>query len=591
MSDSFSFLSNSAKIALSIVPIVFVASAAATQESSFKIVYPPNNHETTSESIFFIGSAPSQGEVSINNTSIKRSPQGNFAPSFPLQIGENIFKVRYQKQEIQIKVTRKVDRPEIHTGVAFANNSLLPNHNISRLSGELICFSAIAPPNSKVSVNLNNQTIPLTAQSQNVDLPANNAVLNAKNQPITFQISKYQGCSSFHVIGNLGNPIFHLSLDGKEISQISQNNIEILDRDRLEVIEVIADAGVARTGASTDNSRLTPLPKGTKATVTAKEGEWLRLDYGGWIKQKETQPVSDSTPPKSIIRSITSRQIEGETEIIFPLQVPVPISIEQGEKTLTLTLYNTTAQTDTIRLNDNPLIKRLDWQQIAPERLKYTFNLKDDRQWGYQVKYMGTSLILSLRHPPQLIKGNQPLKGIKIVLDPGHGGKETGTIGGTGYTEKQVNLVVSKLLRTELEKRGATIIMTREEDKDLALDDRVKIIDETKPTIALSIHYNALPDGGDAENTKGISIFWYHPQAHDLAIFLQNYLVKKLNRPDYGSYWNNLALTRPHSAPSILLELGFLINPVEFEWITNSQEQEKLVRTIADGVVAWLQKS
>jgi N-acetylmuramoyl-L-alanine amidase len=590
MSDSFTCLLNSAKIVLSIAPIVLVASSAATQENSLKVVYPPSNHETISASIFLIGSAPSQGEVSVNNQKIKRSPQGNFAPSFPLRVGENLFTIRYQNQEIQIKVTRKLDRPEIPTGVAFAPNSLLPNSNISRLEGESICFSAIAPPNGKVSVSLGNKTIPLAATTQTADLPPNNAILNAQNQPIESQIGKYQGCSSFTAIGNLGNPIFRLSLDGKEISQTSPNTVEILDLDRLEVVEIIADTGVARTGASTDNSRLTPLPKGTKATVTGKEGEWLRLDYGGWLKQKETQTLNENTPPKSIIRSITSHQTAGETEIIFPLQVPVPISIEQGEKTFTLTLHNTTAQTDTIRLGDDPLIKRLDWQQIAPERIKYTFHLKSERQWGYQVKYAGTSLILSLRHPPQLNKGNQPLKGIKIVLDPGHGGKETGATGPTGYTEKEVNLVVSKLLRSELEKRGATVIMTREVDMDLSLDDRVKIIDEIEPTIALSIHYNALPDGGDAENTKGVSIFWYHPQAHDLAIFLHNYLVKKLNRPDYGSYWNNLALTRPHSAPSILLELGFLINPVEFEWITNTKEQEKLAETIADGIVAWLQR-
>jgi N-acetylmuramoyl-L-alanine amidase len=590
MSDSFTCLLNSGKIVLSVAPVVLVASSAATQENSLKVVYPPNNHETTSASIFFIGSAPSQGEVSVNNQKIKRSPQGNFAPSFPLRVGENLFAIRYQDREIKIKVTRKLDQTEIPTGVAFAPNSLLPNSNISRLEGESICFSAIAPPNGKVSVSLGNKTILLAAKTQTADLPPNNAILNAQNQPIEAQIGKYQGCSSFATTGNLGNPIFRLSLDGKEISQTSPNTVEILDRDRLEVVEIIADTGVARTGASTDNSRLTPLPKGTKATVTGKEGEWLRLDYGGWLKQKETQTLNENTPPKSIIRSITSRQTAGETEIIFPLQVPVPISIEQGEKTFTLTLHNTTAQTDTIRLSDDPLIKRLDWQQIAPERIKYTFHLKSERQWGYQVKYAGTSLILSLRHPPKIDKGNQPLKGIKIVLDPGHGGKETGATGPTGYTEKEVNLVVSKLLRSELEKRGATVIMTREVDMDLSLDDRVKIINEIEPMIALSIHYNALPDGGDAENTKGVSIFWYHPQAHDLAIFLQNYLVKGLNRPDYGSYWNNLALTRPHSAPSLLLELGFLINPVEFEWIANTKEQEKLAKTIAEGVVAWLRK-
>jgi N-acetylmuramoyl-L-alanine amidase len=590
MSDSFTCLLNSAKIVLSIAPVVFVASSAATQENSLKVVYPPNNHETASASIFLIGNAPSQGDVLVNNQKIKRSSQGNFAPSFPLQVGENLFTIRYQNQEIKLKVTRKLDRPEIPTGVAFASNSLTPNTNISRLEGESICFSAIAPPNGKVSVSLDDKIIPLTATPQTADLPPNNAILNAQNQPIEAQIGKYQGCGSFTTIGNLGNPIFRLSLDGKEVSQTSPNTVEILDRDRLEVVEIIADTGVARTGASTDNSRLTPLPKGTKATVTGKEGEWLRLDYGGWLKQKETQTLNENIPPKSIIRSITSRQTSGETEIVFPLQTPVPIGIEQGEKTFTLTLHNTTAQTDTIRLSDDPLIKRLDWQQINSERIKYTFYLKSERQWGYQVKYAGTSLILSLRHPPQIDKGNQPLKGIKIVLDPGHGGKETGATGPTGYTEKEVNLVVSKLLRSELKKLGATVIMTREVDMDISLDDRVKIINETKPTIALSIHYNALPDGGDAENTKGVSIFWYHPQSHDLAIFLQNYLVKKLNRPDYGSYWNNLALTRPHSAPSLLLELGFLINPVEFEWITNTKEQEKLAKTIADGVVAWLQQ-
>jgi N-acetylmuramoyl-L-alanine amidase len=575
---------------LAIAPFAFVASTAVPQENSLKIVYPPQNHETTSATIFLIGSAPTQGEVLVNSRSIDRSPTGNFAPSFPLQVGENILTIRYQNQEILLKVIRKVDRPTIPTGVAFTPNSLLPDRHISRLAGELICFSAIAPPNGKVSVSLGHKIVSLAAQNQTVELPANNAILNAQNQPIVAQIGKYQGCSSFNSIGNLGNPVFRLSLDGKEISQISANPIEILDRDRLEVVEVIADAGVARTGASTDHSRLTPLPKGTKATVTAKEGEWLRLDYGGWIKQEETQPVENSTPPRSIIRSITSRQLAGETEIIFPLQTSVPIRIEQGEKSFSLTLYNTTAQTDTIRLPDDPLIKRLDWQQIAPEQVKYIFNLKSDRQWGYGVRYEGTSLILSLRHPPQIDRGDRPLQGIKIVLDPGHGGKETGATGPTGYTEKEVNLVVSKLLRTELEKRGATVIMTREEDQDLALGDRVQIIDENSPTIALSLHYNALPDGGNAEKTQGMSIFWYHPQAHDLAVFLQNYLVNRLNRPDYGVYWNNLALTRPHSAPSILLELGFLINPVEFEWITNAQEQEKLAKSIAEGIVAWLQQ-
>jgi N-acetylmuramoyl-L-alanine amidase len=114
--------------------------------------------------------------------------------------------------------------------------------------------------------------------------------------------------------------------------------------------------------------------------------------------------IEGAVPPLSLIRSIRARKVEGATEVIFPLQVPVPVSVQQGDRTFTLTLYNTTAQTDTIRLDDDPVISRLDWQQVAPGQLQYTFNLKSQQQWGYNLRYEGTSLVLSLRHPPAMTK-------------------------------------------------------------------------------------------------------------------------------------------------------------------------------------------
>lgn len=561
----------------------------AASEKPLFLAYPPDNHQTTAKQIFLIGTASEEGEVLVNGKPIARSKNGNFAPNFPLQIGVNNFVLRYQNQEIQIKVMRTSSEPIMPVGIAFANNSLTPAQDISRLPNELICFAAIAPPEANVLVKLGNQNISLLPQPQVIQLPANSAILNADNQPITSNlIGQYRGCTQVSEIGNLGYPIFQLSLQGKTITQQGSGKIDIISPQELEVIEVTATTGVTRTGPSTDYSRLTPLPKGTKASITGKEGDWFRLDYGAWINSKDTQLITNTMPPHSLIRSITSRQIEGATEIIFPLEVPIPISVQQGEKTFTLTLYNTTAQTDTIYLNDNPIIKRLDWQQITPNKVEYTFNLKSEQQWGYDVRYEGTSLVLSLRHPPKLeINKSAPLTGIKILLDPGHGGKETGAKGPNNYPEKDVNLVVSKLLQKELVKRGATVYMTREIDKDLSLQERVNLINIIKPTIAISIHYNALPDGGNAINTSGVAAFWYHPQAHDLSGFLHNYLVAKLNRPSYGVFWNNLAMTRPSIIPSVLLELGFMINPDEFEWVTNPEQQDKLAKTLADGLTEW----
>lgn len=566
-----------------------IALPAMAQQSLF-IAYPPPNHETTADRIFLIGTAAADSEVTVNGEVIARSPAGHFAPSFPLQIGENRFVVRSQNQELQLVVTRNSTQPIVPQGIDFAKGSLLPDRPIARQLGESICFEAIAPANSSVTVQLGDRSVALLPQSQSVALPANNAVLTGNNQPETQVVAGlYQGCTSFKTPGNLGTPVFQLALNGTVKTQPGTGSIEILSGDRVEVAEVTVESGTARTGPSTDYSRLTPLPKGTQAAITGKDGEWVRLDYGAWIKAEEVRVFPSGVQPRSLIRSVRASHGSQWTEVYFPLQVPVPVSIAQNTDTLTLTLYNTTAQTDTIAFNDNPIVSRLDWQQVAGDRLQYTFNFKSQQQWGYKLRYDGTTLVLSLRHPPQLSANSRSLSGVTVLLDPGHGSDaDLGAVGPNGYREKDVTLRVSQLVRDRLIARGATVVMTREGDEDILPGARADLIAKVEPTIALSLHYNALPDNGDAANTDGVGTFWYQPQAHDLATFLYNHLVEDLNRPSYGVFWGNLALTRPAVTPSVLLEFGFMINPVEFEWIVDPVQQEKLADSLAEGITDWI---
>lgn len=566
---------------------IIITSEVNAQQALY-LAYPPKNHKTTADQIFLIGTASSQGEVTVNGEKIQRSNQGHFAPSFPLKLGVNRFTIRHNNKTINVTITRNSTVPNIPQSGGFAENSLSPNQSISVLPNTPVCFSAIASPNAQVSVNIANQTIPLLPQPELVKLPANSAILTDSNEPIINSITQYQGCRKFNTIGNLGKPNFNLQLNNKTIAQQGEGTVNILNPNQLKIVEIIADAGVARTGPSTNYSRLTPLPKGTIASVIGQEGEWLHLDYGAWIKANETKTISNLSSAKATIRSAKFEKDIEETKVTFPLTLPVPVSVNQMGNKVTLTLYNTTAQTDTIRLEYEPLIKSFYWQQVSPDKIEYYFELNSEQQWGYDLNYEGTNLIFTLRHPPKInSQSNQPLKDVKILLDPGHGGNEWGAKGPNGYPEKSVNLVVSKLLKQELLKRGATVYMTRETDKDVSLQDRVTMINKVKPDIALSVHYNALPDNGDAINTAGIGMFWYHPQAEDLSKFLHDYLVEKANRPSYGVFWNNLALTRPHTAPSVLLELGFMINPTEFEWITNTQQQKNLATILANGITEW----
>ncbi|HAC64781.1 MAG TPA: N-acetylmuramoyl-L-alanine amidase, partial [Cyanothece sp. UBA12306] len=276
-------------------------------QQALYLAYPPNNHETTAEQIFFIGTASSDGEVLINDQLIKRSQGGHFAPSFPLKVGANQFILRYKKEKIKIIVNRVSTVTNISPGIAFLENSLFPKQNISRLLGEPVCFSAMAPPKAQVSVKINNLITPLFPEDITFYLPDNSAVFIDKNQPIKSNFTKYRGCISFAKIGQIGKPIFNFIVNKKNLSQLGSGTIEILSPNQLENIQVTADLGVARTGPSNDYSRLTPLPKGTIAGITGKQGDWLRLDYGGWIKENETRSLGISSPPKNLIKSIQSQ--------------------------------------------------------------------------------------------------------------------------------------------------------------------------------------------------------------------------------------------------------------------------------------------
>jgi N-acetylmuramoyl-L-alanine amidase len=577
---------------------------AFAQKKMLSVTYPPNNHKTRADKVFFIGTAPVPSPVTINGLPIDRSKTGNFAPTLPLKEGENDFSIRYQDEEVKLKVIREPKViPAPTTG--FREEGFEPQGKVSAMPGDTLCFGATAPENSKVSVDIQGTTIPLQSQNPQIALPANKAALNDGGEPqALYGAGRYLGCAVAKATGIVGPATYRLEAKDPKtakpaapVSVPAPSKIEILSPSNLEVAEVITDKAIARTGPNSDFSRLTPLPKGIKATVVGRQdgnnngkiASWVHLDYGGWVNSSDLKVASGvAVPPKSIIRSVRSQKRDHHTEVLFPLEVAVPIAIEQTERTLKLTLYNTTAQTDVVRLGSDPAIERVDWKPLAPHQVEYTFTFKTKQQWGYKYRYDGTTFVLSLRHPPKLaLQSGKPLTGAKILIDPGHGGADSGAIGANGYAEKEATLFASKLLANELVARGATVYLSRETDKAVSLDDRRALVDKIEPTISLSVHYNSLPDGGQPDRVKGFSTYWYHAQAQGLANFLHSYVTQYGGRPQYGVTWDNLALARPAESPSVLLELGFMSNPDEFEWITNPTAQQQMAKTLASGVTQW----
>ncbi|MBI3857330.1 MAG: N-acetylmuramoyl-L-alanine amidase [Planctomycetes bacterium] len=192
------------------------------------------------------------------------------------------------------------------------------------------------------------------------------------------------------------------------------------------------------------------------------------------------------------------------------------------------------------------------------------------------------------------------LAGVKIAIDPGHGGMHTGGKGLTGLMEKDINLGVSLNLQRILESLGARVVMTRTQDGhfdshvDEDLDARVDIVNAAKPDLFLSIHTNYVATPGP----RGFEV-WVprcggvrNQRSRDLADLL---------RGELGNVWganqdrgikddHNLRVLKGTSCPAALVELEFISNPAVERQLGQPSRQRELAAAIAEAVKDWAGK-
>ena len=107
-----------------------------------------------------------------------------------------------------------------------------------------------------------------------------------------------------------------------------------------------------------------------------------------------------------------------------------------------------------------------------------------------------------------VVAGGTPLHGATVVLDPGHGGVETGATGSNGLVERDLNLAVAKLVQADLQAQGATVVLTRTGDYRVTLDERAAIAQRLKPPVFVSIHHNGGDDG--PSDKPGTETYYQH---------------------------------------------------------------------------------
>lgn len=192
------------------------------------------------------------------------------------------------------------------------------------------------------------------------------------------------------------------------------------------------------------------------------------------------------------------------------------------------------------------------------------------------------------------VKGeNLDLIGKVIYIDPGHGGIDPGATYKDIY-EKDINLSIALKLKKELENNGAIVYLTRYDDIDLSistnnhkksdLNNRVRAINNSNADLFISIHLNSY-----GTSWYGVQIFYDdNNSTNEVLASIMDKNIKNLNGNRTYKKKNNLYLLKNIKIPGILVEVGFLSNENERYLLTNSKYQEKVSKSLCNGIKEYL---
>lgn len=188
-----------------------------------------------------------------------------------------------------------------------------------------------------------------------------------------------------------------------------------------------------------------------------------------------------------------------------------------------------------------------------------------------------------------LRNSNLPLNKMKIVIDAGHGGVDSGTLAPvTGTYEADLNLEISYKLKAALEEIGAEVIMTRTlksskklgDSKKLTMNERGEIIEKANADMLLSIHQNY---NEDSSTIRGAQILVRKENSVPLANALQNAFNSELNT-NLNFLKKDYTVLQYGKQPSVIIECGFFSNKKDEKLLQTDKYQKKLIDIIVQNV-------
>ncbi|MEG1027451.1 MAG: N-acetylmuramoyl-L-alanine amidase, partial [Oscillospiraceae bacterium] len=568
---------------------------------------------TYDESVQFRGKFDPNQEVLLNGEKVVPSERGGFSVWVPLNVGKNQIVLEHKGQKKYYNIERKV--------IIFKEWS--PTENIKVAGSSQLELTALAYKNSKITATINGQTITLQEGGGGDQHLGDTSYVyytgffnvpkaTAKEQnigKIKFSGS-YQGYGEQKdganiIIDKLPDEVDPDELSGKVLRHITVNN-------------PYANMYDYKTTPEFGSSVIYQLPQGSQDIVlsentvhfknSGKTHTYYNLRSGKTVRSDDVSVSNIPFVGNNRISKFTAGVEGNDTVIRLTMDWKAPISVnlnpypktvnEAGKKYVfsssqveILLDYSTTVAKDNtfIDLSNSRVFSGITHERVRNEALniwqyKITLPLSSgSRYYGCHATYEGNDLVIKFNHGPT---GGGSLSGVNIVVDPGHGGNDTGTMAGRDVLEKTVNLSLAEKIKYELEALGANVYMTRTGDVNPSVADRSNYAYQIQADLFISVHHNS---AGSDSKPNGIETYYNTPFSQPLAQAVHSQITR-YSLGDRGvrtGIDRNFFVNRNKQFPSLLIEFGYLSSPNDEAIIQDDNHQWNMAKGVAQGVLNY----
>ncbi len=578
------------KYLLTLLSLVFISTglfAQSADELYLNVTIPEEDTTIVPYSRYRVaaGTHP-DAQAFINGEEVKVYSNGAFAKLIELSEEDTVrleFKVVLNGETVtkeMIFLRPKSFEPDVLSGKTITNRMELPNDDIWLKTGEVLEVRFLGSPNETAVFNIDGfkRNIPMKELSG-----GRKGIYIGK-----YEVMPGDYVDQKHITFKMKKGIFGY-VKSKSSSVVSFNGLP-------RVAEVTADKAYLSVGMGTDRlggARYGYLEKGVRLKVIGRLTDNYKVELtpalSAWIPVGQVELLPEEARiPESLTGNIRITGNSQEDIITLSLAEKLPYTSTQqlNPNEIIVNVYGATSNTNwkTKHLSAEG-IEEVEWRQLEDNLYQLRIKLNNKQNWGYSVGYgWGSQLTIKVRRAPKVTSFESPLVGLKIAVDAGHGGNNNGSLGSTGLMEKDVTLHISNKLDSVLQARGASVLMTRENDDYVYMSERADMVIKSKADLLVSIHANSLGYTSDPFATKGTGAFYKHIAYKPLAQVMYAKMLE-LGLEQYGITGSfNFSLNAPIEFPNVLVETAFMSNPEEEILLADEVFQIRIAEQIADGL-------